>query len=135
MGQAQLIPWHAALSREANTYQLVNVLFLQGWLWRMVRGVIARSTAASLSPPIASCTFTALQSSARDSDHFCDGLQIHNRMMAHVFILDAHGAIRWRAHGSPAKGEIEALLFAVSTLASTPQRGEFMGNPKPIKAR
>ncbi len=135
LGQAQLIPWHAALSRAAaedsspsspSSYQITNILFLQGWFWRFVRGIIAQSTANALTPALASTTFTALQPSARETDHFCDALQIHNRMMAHIFILDAKGAVRWTAHGEPAEGETDALIFAAKTLSTTPQRDEFI---------
>lgn len=137
LGQAQLIPWHAALSRAAAelsstssssspSYQITNILFLQGWFWRLVRGIIAQSTANSLTPTLASTTFTALQPSARETDHFCDALQIHNRMMAHIFILDTNGAVRWSAHGEPAEGETDALIFAATTLSTTPQRNEFI---------
>ena len=129
LGQAQLVPWHAALSHASlesptPSYQITNVLFLQGWFWRLVRGIIAKSTANSLTPALALNTFSALQPSARETDHFCDALQIHNRMMAHIFILDTNGAVRWTAHGEPAEGETDALLYAARTLSGTPQRDE-----------
>lgn len=126
LGQSQVAAWHAGLVSAGfpPNSQLINIVFLQGWIWRLLRGIVARSTAGALTPQLAASTFTASQPSARDTDHFCDAARIHNRMMAHVFIIDSRGNVRWRAHGAPAEGETDALVHAMFTLAGTPQRGE-----------
>lgn len=37
-------------------------------------------------------------------------LQLDNSLIGYVFLLDSEGWIRWRAHASPTKHEITALL-------------------------
>lgn len=50
------------------------------------------------------------------TQHFCDGLLIDNRVMGHLFLVDAGGHVRWRAQGLPAPGELDALAAATETL-------------------
>ena len=140
LGQTQLAPWHAALaalpaaparagaSPPPHGVQLLNVLFLQGWFWRAARGIVAGATAAALPPGLVrDATHTASETSARATDHFCDAARVHNKLMAHVFIVDARGHVRWRAHGAAADGEADAMAYAAAALAATPQRGEAGG--------
>lgn len=138
--QAQLVPWHNALweglSPGAGGYaappsagarahggtiapiQLVNVLYLQGWFWkwRAVVRAVAGGTRRALPREVMEATYLSLQPSAREADHFADKLGVHNRVMGHVFVVDRAGHVRWRAHGLPGEGEVDALLAATKTL-------------------
>jgi len=140
--QAQLVPWHnglwEALAPGAGGYaappsagarahggavaplQLVNVLYLQGWLWQwqLVARAVAGGTRAALPQEVMEATYLAQQPSAREADHFCDRLRVHNRVMGHVLLVDRAGHVRWRAHGLPGEGEVAALVEATRALVS-----------------
>lgn len=137
--QRQLEPWHralwealapppasappaapAAVVPALPPVALLNVLYLQGWFWRLAGRVIKAATARSLPPGLAAATHVVLQPSARDADHACDALGVHNRMMGHVLLVDARGRVRWRAHGVPGEGEAAALVAACAAVS----RGE-----------
>jgi hypothetical protein len=131
-GQAQLPPWHGALleARErgaAGCPPLLNVLLLQGWLWRAAEGLVARSTANALHPAVAAHTHLSVHGSAMEVDHLADRLQVHNRMLAWVFLVDRGGHIRWRAHGEPQEGEADAMLRAAAALAAGSGSGRSAG--------
>ena len=129
LGQSQLRPWHAAISKSlappaasaagpSRSVQLANVLFLEGWFWKLARGIIAQTTANALPPgPLRDATFLTVCPSSRDTDHWCDAARVHNRMMAHVMIVDSAGRVRWRAHGALAHGEQDSLASAALSLA------------------
>ena len=140
--QAQLVPWHNGLwealapgtggyaappSAGARAHggavaplQLVNVLYLQGWVWQwqLVARAVASGTRAALPQEVVEATYLALQPSAREADHFCDRLRVHNRVMGHVLLVDRAGHVRWRAHGLPGEGEVAALVEATRALVS-----------------
>jgi hypothetical protein len=140
--QAQLVPWHNGLwealapgtggyaappSAGARAHggavaplQLVNVLYLQGWVWQwgLVARAVAHGTRAALPQEVVEATYLALQPSAREADHFCDRLRVHNRVMGHVLLVDRAGHVRWRAHGLPGEGEVAALVEATRTLVA-----------------
>ena len=46
----------------------------------------------------------------KDVSRIKETLELDNSMVGYVFLLDREGRIRWRAHASPTKYEIEALL-------------------------
>lgn len=145
--QAQLVPWHNALwealspgaggaaappSAGARAHggatapiQLVNILYLQGWLWQwgMVARAVAGGTRRALPQEVMEATYLALQPSAREADHFADKLRVHNRVMGHVLLVDRRGHVRWRAHGLPGEGEVEALVQAVQALVAASSQG------------
>ena len=120
-GQAQLPPWHGALleARErgaAGGLQLLNIVLLQGWLWRATAGLVAGGTRRALHPAVACDTHLSVHGSAMEVDHIADRLGVHNRMLAWVFLCDGAGVVRWRAHGEPGEGEADAMLRAAEAL-------------------
>jgi len=144
MGQGELLPWHAALRASpfglhapawpgapapapapappAPPVRLLNIVFLQGWFFRAVRPLMLSSTRRALAADVAACSALSVQPSLQATDHFCDALALHNRVMAHVYVVDALGRVRWRAHGPPARGEADALVATLQALVSTPAR-------------
>jgi hypothetical protein len=96
--------------------QLLNLLYLEGWFWHLARGIVAQSTVKALPEGIREATFLSTQTSAREADHFCDKLQVHNRVMGYVLLVDSAGRVRWRAHGLPGEGEAAALCAAARML-------------------
>jgi len=140
--QTQLVPWHNALwealspgvgdyaappSAGARAHggdsqrapvQLLNIVYLQGWFWKFVKGAVAGGTRRALPPEVTDATYLCLQPSAREADHFADRLRVHNRVMGQVLLVDSKGFVRWRAHGLPGEGEVEALVHVTSVLAN-----------------
>jgi hypothetical protein len=108
-------PWGVDGS-PAPPFRVLNLLVLQGWFWKFAVGAVRSGTARALPPQLRDATAISVEPSAQRVEHFCDMLRVHNRMMAHVFLVDAAGCVRWRAHGSPAPGETDALLAAAQTL-------------------
>lgn len=87
--QAQLVPWTQHIVAALNPTPLpsytpgvdsgvafLNLVFLQGWVWKGLSGLVAGSTARALPPPVAAATALAVEPSAqtmdvsRYADHF-----------------------------------------------------------------
>jgi len=156
--QAQLVPWHnalwEALSPDTGGYaarpsagarahggsvapiQLVNVLYLQGWFWkwRVAASAVALGTRRALPQEVMEATYLSLQPSAREADHFADRLKVHNRVMGHVLVVDRAGHVRWRAHGLPGEGEVDALVAATKGLVEVGVAALEGKNPRPKKS-
>lgn len=130
-GQKQLEPWNAVvLDTFGGSSALVpspsgggavpwlNLVYLQGWFWKAFAPVITTSMRRGWDarPDLREATAIVYEPSAREADHWCDKLRVHNRMMAHVLLVDAGGHVRWQAHGPPAPGEAEGLAAAARIL-------------------
>jgi hypothetical protein len=142
-GQAQLVPWHDAARASFGVHsalqgmgggasvssppsppavRLLNVLLLQGYFFKLLSGVMRSSVRNGVPPDILPSTAIAFEPSLQATDHFCDLLRVHNRMMGHVFLVDARGQVRWQAHGPPAPGEAENLAAAAEALVKEERR-------------
>jgi hypothetical protein len=128
LGQAQARKWHELLlsSRTSSdpsvataTRQvaLLDVLYLEGWMFSALRGVFTSSARRAAPPNVLNCSAIAFEPSAQKADHFCAQLGVRNRLMAHVFLVDVGGRVRWTANAEPTGGEPEAFLEAVQQLA------------------
>jgi len=136
-GQAQLPPWTAAAlpalrarpafaaragagarAASGGDVQHLNILYLQGWFFRAVAPVVLRGAAraAGEGSHELAATGVAFEPSARAADHWADALRVDNRLMGHVFLVDAAGVVRWQAAGPPADGEADNLVAAARLL-------------------
>lgn len=126
-GQQQLPVWQSAFLeafKPAPLYdaaplpriRMLNLLYLSGLFFRAFSGVMVSSTQRALDPALHPYTAIAFEPSSKAAEVFCHGARIHNRMMAHVMLVDSAGFVRWRAHGIPAPGEVSGLIGASQTL-------------------
>jgi hypothetical protein len=103
--------------------RLLNVVYLQGWLFRLFSGALVASTRGALAADVAACSAVSFEPSQQAMDHFCERLALHNRMMGHVLLVDRAGRVRWRAHGPPAPGEADNMLRVLGALVAAEARG------------
>lgn len=115
---AGLPPAGAAAGAAAGGVQHLNILYLQGWFFRVFAPVVLRgaATAAGAGSHELHATGVAIEPSARAADHWADALRVDNRLMGHVFLVDAAGVVRWQAAGPPAEGEADNLVAAARLL-------------------
>lgn len=141
-GQEQLVPWHEGIRQAYGALptvtdgtsssnlpsnltsvvglpniQMLNILYLQGWFFKIFRNIIKKGTARSIDNDLLTASRIIFEPSLQKSDHFCDKLKIHNRMMGYIYLIDQQGYIRWRAHALPAPSEMDNMIQAVKLLA------------------
>lgn len=106
------------LMKNSGSIQFLNIVYLQGWFFKLFRSVMLSSVKSALDQRTASSSAVAFEPSLQKMDHFCEKLSIHNRMMGYVFIVDKEGKVQWSAHGPPVASELdnfkEALKRSVS---------------------
>lgn len=93
--------------RDKGSIQFLNIVYLQGWFFKLFQSVMLSSVKGALDPRTASSSAVAFEPSLQKMDHFCEKLSIHNRMMGYVFIVDKEGRVQWSAHGPPVATELE----------------------------
>jgi hypothetical protein len=93
--------------RDIGSIQFLNIVYLQGWFFKLFQSVMLSSVKGALDPRTASSSAVAFEPSLQKMDHFCEKLSIHNRMMGYVFIVDKEGRVQWSAHGPPVATELE----------------------------
>lgn len=128
IGQGQLNEWHKTIfnaiqplpvgfpQETNNPVRFMNVVYLQGWFWKLTESIIRNSSANALPPRLRDCSSLVVEKSQQAQDHFCEKIAVHNRMMGYVYLIDSNGYIRWRAHGRPFDGELDALVRATKLL-------------------
>ena len=81
VGQLQLAPWHNAVleafpeaaaarttGRNASGVQLLNLVYLQGWFFKALSGMLTRTTQRALDPRLQHCTGIVFEPSAKVAD-------------------------------------------------------------------
>jgi len=114
-------------SPSPHPVRLLNVVYLQGWVFRLFAGALVASTRGALAADVAACSAVSFEPSQQAMDHFCERAGVHNRMMGHVMLVDRAGRVRWRAHGPPAPGEADNMLRALQGLVAAEARGGAAG--------
>ena len=142
LGQQMLQPWHSALFKETNglsilpvqwsattttttstssdkkgdkylnSIQFLNIIYLQGWFFKLFSSIMLTSIKRALDSQTASSSAVTFEPSLQKMDHFCEKLAIHNRMMGYIFIVNKDGKVVWSAHGQPTREELENFLQA-----------------------
>ena len=108
---------------------LLNIVYLDGWFFALARRFFAASVRGGLPPAAVHASGLVVSASERATDHALDALGVRNRVLGHIFLIDARGRVRWRAQGDAAEGELDALMDATRELLVQPPQ------PQPHAAR
>ena len=95
-----------------NSIQFLNIIYLQGWFFKIFSSIMLTSIKRALDSQTASSSAVTFEPSLQKMDHFCEKLAIHNRMMGYIFIVNKDGKVVWSAHGQPTIEELDNFLQA-----------------------
>lgn len=90
-----------------GTLRVLDMNVMEGWVLRFFRGPLFRGLLQASPPWLADNVVAHLPT---HTEVLCGELQVHNRLLGYVFLLDAQGRVRWRAHGVPQPEELAALV-------------------------
>lgn len=75
---------------------LLNLVYLEGWFFKTMRGFFSKSVREGIIPEVRDLSGIVFSTSEKDTDHFFERLNIHNRVMGYCWLVDSAGRIRWR---------------------------------------